>query len=883
MVKLCKEKYDIFQKNNYTISYQDDVQSHFNTFDFTLDDFQKYAIHGIIEKKNVLITAHTGSGKTLPAEFCIEYFTQKNNKVIYTAPIKSLSNQKFYEFKNKFPHIEFGILTGDIKFNPDAQVIIMTTEILRNKLLNTMDKNTDNDTTKNEVIQHTTQSIDFDVDIENEVGCVIFDEVHYINDLYRGHVWEESIIAMYKNIQMLMLSATIDKSEEFAQWIETITNREVWLCPNDKRVIPLTHYSYMISNQQMCKKNKYRSFQTIIDSTCNSLQLIKSPEHRIVLNHIVDYKKIQQFCEKNNIRVHPIDVIQKCLLFLKQKELLPAICFVFSRKKVEYFAKSIQIDLIDDSHNNNSVFQGYVKKECEMIIRNKIPNHQEFIQTIEYVNIVNLLLKGIAIHHSGMIPILKEMVELLFSKGYVKLLFATETFSVGINMPTKTTLFTSLKKFDGTQERFLLPHEYTQMAGRAGRRGLDTTGTVIHLNNLFEIPERYQYETILNGNPQSIQSKFNITPVFILQFLYTMEIKRQKETTNGTNTTMLKELFDFAKHSYSMKDLTYFIETNDARITENNSTIKTLQTSLDIFTQQKSKQVQEFNTYIEYKDTLSNTTKQKQKKKLMNSLKQIETNTPIVKKMYSIVEQIEDMKCENIRLNKENQYYIHYYENEIMRNIDFLKYKGFLIETNNTYEHDNTTQYTLTNKGKICSLMKETNGLYISEYFEELSNFEPDELLYYISFLNTSIKMNKEMNASPMNIESNVLLSTLNESKLDIFKKTMESSIEIQDILLRNDIFFQSQDYELCSFMLEYVENWIHCDDDIQCKNVLQNLKIVGIFSGEFVKFMLKNMAIVQEFVSIAEKFAFNKLLHNLSYIEQKIMKYIVSNQSLYV
>ena len=164
MVFLCE--------NQYTLN---DIEG-FKEFGFELSDFQKYAINGIINDKNVLITAHTGSGKTLPAEFAIKYFTSKNKKVIYTSPIKALSNQKFYDFKEKFPGLSIGILTGDIKYNPDADVLIMTTEILRNTLL--QNKISKKDKSYNNIIQ-------FKMDIENDLGCVVFDEIHYINDQSR--------------------------------------------------------------------------------------------------------------------------------------------------------------------------------------------------------------------------------------------------------------------------------------------------------------------------------------------------------------------------------------------------------------------------------------------------------------------------------------------------------------------------------------------------------------------------------------------------------------------------------------------------------------------------------------------------------------------------
>lgn len=205
MVKQCDQIYP--QENLY--------DQYFEKYPYPLSDFQKWAIQGIVEENHVLVTAHTGSGKTLPAEFAIEHFTTKGKKVIYTAPIKALSNQKFYEFTHKYPHISFGLFTGDIKVNPTADVIIMTTEILMNRLF------TIGQSAKESSM--TSLLLEFDMNIEEELACVIFDEVHYINDADRGQTWEQTIMMLPGHVQMVMLSATIDNPAGFAQWVEDVS------------------------------------------------------------------------------------------------------------------------------------------------------------------------------------------------------------------------------------------------------------------------------------------------------------------------------------------------------------------------------------------------------------------------------------------------------------------------------------------------------------------------------------------------------------------------------------------------------------------------------------------------------------------------------------
>ena len=230
----------IFTCYNDNENYND----YFSYFNFPLSDFQKGAIESIVTGNHCLVTAHTGSGKTLPAEFAIEYFKKQGKKVIYTGPIKALCNQKLYDFRKKYPHISFGILTGDIKDNPEADVLIMTTEILRNTLFNKeiieKDKN----------VINKSPLLSFEMDFQTELGAVVFDEVHYISDDDRGSVWEQSLILLPSHIQLIMLSATIDKPEIFAKWIEDLkinnnNKKEVYLCSTYHRVVPLIHYNWL--------------------------------------------------------------------------------------------------------------------------------------------------------------------------------------------------------------------------------------------------------------------------------------------------------------------------------------------------------------------------------------------------------------------------------------------------------------------------------------------------------------------------------------------------------------------------------------------------------------------------------------------------------------
>ena len=384
MVKICSEKYP--ENTKY--------ETYFKSYEFELSDFQKYAIEAIVEGHHVLVTAHTGSGKTLPAEFALNHFVEKKKRLIYTTPIKALSNQKYSDFCRKYPHISFGLMTGDIKINPDADVLIMTTEILMNSLfLQTMDQLTNN-------------GLDFNINIQDELAGVVFDEVHYINDVDRGQTWEKTILMLPKHVQMIMLSATIDSPESFANWAQRgDSSKEVYLASTDKRVVPLTHYGYLTINEGAIKLIKDKSIQQDIKKSTHKLIKIQSDKGVFDEDGYTTLYRMNKLFKERSIFTKKKHVLNNLALFLKNNEMLPAIGFIFSRKMVENCANDITVPLLED----DSKVPYTVRKECDQIIR-KLPNYKEYLELPEYDQLVNLLEKGVGIHHSGMIPILREIV-----------------------------------------------------------------------------------------------------------------------------------------------------------------------------------------------------------------------------------------------------------------------------------------------------------------------------------------------------------------------------------------------------------------------------------------------------------------------------------------
>ena len=390
--------------------------------------------------------------------------------MIYTSPIKALANQKYKEFCERFGSSLVGIFTGDIKFNPTAQILICTAEILRNMLYNDYSNNKENQ-----------QFLDITI---NEIDTVIMDEIHYINDNDRGLVWEETLILLPKSINLIMMSATIHKAEEFAGWIGKLKEKSINLIQKSGRNVPLTYYYYNNRNLTQIGNS---------DKKSTNYDLIKQNYYKTPIS-----KLINPFID-----------------FLEQKNLFPALLFLFSRAKCDSYSKLIQKNLLTSEES----------AEVIKIFDNKIaPFKKIYEKTPQYNQLRDLLKKGIGVHHSGYIPILKEIVEILLEKGLIKLVVTTETFAVGFNAPIKTSVFTSLMKYSDGGHRYLRTDEFLQIAGRAGRRGLDKVGTVIMLP-IHDYPEELTLKKMLVGKPFEIISKFYFTYNFILKIIDSSNLK----------------------------------------------------------------------------------------------------------------------------------------------------------------------------------------------------------------------------------------------------------------------------------------------------------------------------------------------------------------------
>lgn len=451
------------------------------TWPFTLDPFQQVAVSSIQREESVLVSAHTSAGKTVVAEYAIAQSLKQNQRVIYTSPIKALSNQKYREFAAEFGDV--GLMTGDVTINPTATCLVMTTEILRSMLYRGSE-------------------------IMREVQWVIFDEIHYMRDINRGVVWEETIILLPDKVRYVFLSATIPNAMQFAEWIVKMHNQPCHVVYTNYRPTPLQNYFFPAGGEGIHlvvdEKGVFReeNFQKAMSAIADK----KGDDPADALAKRKGKGKDKQINKGGN--KGPSDIF-KIVRMIMLKNYNPVIVFSFSKRECEAGALQMsKLTFNDDSEKN------MVSKVFESAIEMLSPEDRQLPQI---QNILPLLQQGIGVHHSGLLPILKETIEILFQEGLIKVLFATETFSIGLNMPAKTVVFTSVRKFDGTSQRWVTPSEFIQMSGRAGRRGLDDRGIVIMM--VGEEMDPAVAKEIVRGEQDRLNSAFHLGYNMILNLM----------------------------------------------------------------------------------------------------------------------------------------------------------------------------------------------------------------------------------------------------------------------------------------------------------------------------------------------------------------------------
>ncbi|KAI6153957.1 ATP-dependent RNA helicase [Pisolithus tinctorius] len=506
-------------------------------YPFELDTFQKEAVYHLEMGDSVFVAAHTSAGKTVVAEYAIALAEKHMTRAIYTSPIKALSNQKFRDFKQTFGTSSVGILTGDVQINPEANCLVMTTEILRSMLYK-------------------------GADLIRDVEFVIFDEVHYVNDAERGVVWEEVIIMLPDHVSIILLSATVPNTKEFADWVGRTKKKDIYVISTFQRPVPLEFYIYAgrdmfkildarrnwlsegykeASEALKRKQDKEREAAGLPPLQRGGARGAAQRGQRGAAggrgNHQGSSSRgpaargrgaggpsrtIHTGADKN-LYVHLVNHLQK-------KGLLPVVVFTLSKKKCGEHANTL---------SNADLCTSAEKSEVHVTMEKALSRLKGSDKKLPQIaEMRSLLSRGIGVHHGGLLPIVKEVVELLFSRGLVKVLFATETFAMGVNMPAKCVVFSSTRKHDGRNFRQILPGECTQMAGRAGRRGLDSTGTVIIVAG-NELPEQGDLSNMIRGTPAKLQSQFRLTYNMILNLLRveTLRVEEMIKRSFSENTS----------------------------------------------------------------------------------------------------------------------------------------------------------------------------------------------------------------------------------------------------------------------------------------------------------------------------------------------------------
>jgi len=435
---------------------------------YTLLPFQIQALDAVRKGHNVLVAAPTGSGKTLVAEYAIEEAVKGGKRCIYTSPIKALSNQKYRDFRDD-PDVDVGLMTGDVTIHPRGRVLILTTEILRNAIFE-------------------------NPSLLDDVGFVIFDEIHFMDDRERGTVWEESLIFLPESVRLICLSATVSNVEQLGSWLGEIRTQPMEVVRESKRPVPLAHYCWTERNGTFIPgklkgiRNRARTAQAATSSRRGGRRNGRGRRGGRTFSAPPDPTPLFD------------ELVSECEL--------PALVFSFSRKDCERLAR----------RNEHRQLLTPAEAQAMEALQLELVQVFQLQERVLRGEIFALARGGVGYHHAGMLPVFKEVVERMFTAGLLKLLFTTETFALGINMPARSVIFNALRKFDGVSFDYLRTRDFLQMAGRAGRQGIDSKGQVYCVlgdRDLLEAP----LERLFAGKPEAVTSRFNLSYSSILHLV----------------------------------------------------------------------------------------------------------------------------------------------------------------------------------------------------------------------------------------------------------------------------------------------------------------------------------------------------------------------------
>ena len=689
-------------------------------FPFELDDFQKEACEIIDNGESVVVCAPTGAGKTVIAQHAINNALKQGCRIFYTTPLKALSNQKFYDFCEQYGADKVGLLTGDTSINRGAQIVIMTTEVFRNMLYGT----------------------NFGAVADNlkDVRYVVLDEVHYMNDEQRGTVWEESIIYCPTNIQIIALSATVANCDELTNWINTVHSKTK-LVNTDFRPVPLRFF-YFDSSQPY------------------KLLPLLTPDGK--LNNKIKPEKPQWARGKDKRKK---TYVKQIIQNLADNDMLPAIYFTFSRKKCDE-----QMEKCSGLGLNTRKEQEEIKAFIEEFIAEN--PHLYGNKHIEY------LIQGVASHHAGLLPAWKNLVEKLFQKGLIKVVFATETLAAGINMPARSTVISSTSKRTDSGHRMLTANEFLQMSGRAGRRGMDKVGYVTVVGTPFQTPEEVAELVLSDSNP--LESKFSPSYSMVLNLLQRFNLEESKE--------LILKSFGYYSSDYRLKPILFQLEQYDKEIEERSFIcpnklsddkmleydklrflyVQNRQTYKKIVKQEKSKHRPLSPEVVEFG---------KRNKEELHKLQTFACDTcKLYKKHSKNLEVLKRIDSKKKKLLKEIEKQKDIYWNKFIAHRAVLKEYGYI---QNDYP---------TEKGKTTSQIRSENELYLAEiiFSGVLENLTPSQLAGVICALTTE-ELRIEIHYIPFSEPVRKTLNQIRNIKRKLEK--VQSKYDIEAPLYINPYF----------------------------------------------------------------------------------------------
>lgn len=797
-------------------------------YKFPLDIFQRHAISAIDQGHNVLVCAKTGSGKTLVGEYMIAHALNQGKRVFYTTPIKSLSNQKFHDLSTMWPQ-QVGIMTGDIKFCPNAPIIVMTTEILRNLLYK-----------EDTLTQHL--GITSSLTLE-DLGAVIFDECHYMNDRDRGKVWEETFILLPPSVQLVMLSATLASPERFAAWIGALKQVPIHLIQTTYRVVPLTHHVYYDGALQPIMDAK----ELFYEKTYNTwLQKRKQQ-----LKDVDQYKEKVKDARRAGVE-GPIDgkvagngyhhQLNNMVAHLKSHDLLPAICFVLSRKDCEKYAHKIEDNLLTN-HGEDGIGDGH---GAQKIFDYHLRHHKQVLESLpQYHDLRNLITKGVAYHHSGIIPLLKEVIELLFSRGYIQLLFCTETFAVGLNMPTKTVLFVGLTKYDDATDsmRLLRNDEYTQMAGRAGRRGKDTQGMVVYLPDR-EPPNLYDMKAMMTGSQPTVQSRMTFGYDFLLKTLH---------SKNTDWLTVMKDSYWYHQHKQAIESTQR--EYNDA---------SALADSLQLLPHDQKEMELKDHYALQVSCLVNAARKQAQTELNRWNDRHIGPKWAALDKQWTAWKKAEKTRASCAILLKE----LENYSDAVIKTLDILEKRGFLEQKEQ--KEEDQQKYLLTTRGVLATECNEIHPLYIAETYMQglFHELDASEIVSALACFGEE-KESEQISihhVAHMSEPLRKLIETM-ESLRDTYRQYEEEKGLPHD----------TKWWKLCYNWIDPLNEWMQGESAATLCNKY------GIFEGNLVRTVSKIVNGLDELTAIATYTGDIALLEKIEAVRGKMIRDIIQQDSLYL